>query len=431
MVTSPLPPIEDSPLDLYRHVFQDFPKFGNRTAVVDGITGQEFSYNHIDELTSKFSSGLNRSGFKPGDVLSIVAPNSPAYPVLFFGTIASGGVVSTCNPAYTSEELSFQFQNSNAKIVATVSPLLPTVQEAVKGSNVEKIIVIDGDSHSGRGGQVSYQSLLDDSGSLFNPVSSDIHSTAVLPYSSGTTGLPKGVMLTHHNITSNVSQMHHPELFQYGEHTKLILVVPFFHIYGMVVIMFSSMRYGSRFVTLPMFEPEIFLGALQNHKITLAHLVPPLLLFLAKHPLVDNYDLSSMHEIFTGGAPAGGEIVKSAKERIGIEVIRQGYGLTETSPVTHIMPLSLGMSKPDSVGINIRSVSTKIVDPESGGVLGVGEEGELWVAGPNVMKGYLNRPDVTEASITPDGWFKTGDIGEIMCLNCYQYNHLLKLKFTW
>ncbi len=154
MVTSPLPPIEDSPLDLYRHVLQDFPKFGNRT--VDGITGQEFSYNQIDDPTSKFSSGLNRSGFKPGDVLPIVVPNSPAYPVLFFGTIASGGVVSTCNPAYTSEELSFQFQNSNAKIVATVSSLLPTVREAVKETNSKKIIVIDGDSHSGRDGQVSY-----------------------------------------------------------------------------------------------------------------------------------------------------------------------------------------------------------------------------------------------------------------------------------
>ncbi len=416
MVTSPLPPIEDSPLDLYRHIFQDFPKFGNRTAVVDGITGQEFSYNQIDELTSKFSSGLNRSGFKPGDVLSIVVPNSPAYPVLFFGTIASGGVVSTCNPAYTSEELSFQFHNSNAKIVATVSSLLPTIQEAVKGTNIEKIIVIDGDSHGGResDGQLSYQSLLDDSGSLFNPVSSDIHSTAVLPYSSGTTGLPKGVMLTHHSITSNVLQMHHPEFYELGENYRLISVLPLFHIYGMVVTMFSSMRYGSRFVTLPKFEPEMFLRALQDHKITIAHLVPPLLLFLAKHPLVDNYDLSSLDEILTGGATTGGEIVKAAKERIGIEIIRQCYGLTETSSITLIMPLSLSMSKPDSIGIPIRSVSTKIVDPESGGVLGVGEEGELWVAGPNVMKGYLNRPDATEASITPDGWFKTGDIGEIM-----------------
>ena len=414
VVTSPLPPIEDSPLDLYRHVFQDFPKFGNRTAVVDGITGQEFSYNQIDELTSKFSSGLNRSGFKPGDVLSIVAPNCPAYPVLFFGTIASGGIVSTCNPAYTSQELSFQFQDSNAKIVATVSSLLHTVQEAIKGTNIEKIIVIDGDSHGGRNGQVSYQSLLDDSGSLFNPVSSDIHSTAVLPYSSGTTGLPKGVMLTHHNITSNVSQMHHPELFELGEHSRLVVVVPFFHIYGMVIIMAMSMRYGSQFAVLPKFEPETFLATLQNQKTTLAHLVPPLLLFLANHPLVDNYDLSSLDEIFLAAAPVGGEMINAVRERIGVRLIRQGYGLTETSPITHILPKHLGVTKPDSVGVCVKSVSTKIVDPESGGVLGVGEEGELWVAGPNVMKGYLNRPDATEASITQDGWLKTGDVGEII-----------------
>ena len=418
VVTSPLPPIEHSPLDLYRHVYQDFPKFGKRTAVVDGITGQQFSYNQIDELTSKFSSGLNRNGFKPGDVLSIVAPNGPAYPVIFFGTIASGGIVSTCNPGYTSDELSFQFKNSDAKIVATVMSLLPTVEEAINGTNVEKIIVIDGDSQRSGDSQVFYQSLIEDSGSLFNPVSSDVHSTAVLPYSSGTTGLPKGVMLTHHSISSNISQLNHPELVPLGEQSKLLGLLPFFHIYGMVVIMFSSMRFGSQFVTMPSFEPESFLRILQDHKITFAHLVPPLVLFLAKHPLVENYDLSSLDEILSGAAPAGGEMVMEAVKRTGVRLIRQGYGLTETSPVTHVMPASIGNAKPDSIGVCVRSLSTKIVDPESGSVLGEGEQGELWVTGPNVMKGYLNRPEATEACMTPDGWFKTGDVGElnIVCI---------------
>ena len=380
---------------------------------MDGTTGQEYSFNQIDELTSRFSSGLKRLGFNQSDVLSIVAPNSPAYPILFFGAIASGGVVSTCNPTYTAEELAYQFKNSNARFVATISPLLPTVQEAIKGTSVEKIIVIDGDSQKSRDGLVSYQSLTEDSGSLFDPVSPDLNDTAVLPYSSGTTGLPKGVMLTHRNITSNVSQLHHPEFFDLEkEDTCLLGVLPFFHIYGMVVIMASSLRYGSRFVTLPKFEPELFLGALQNHKVSIAHLVPPLVLFLAKHPLVDNYDLSSLGEVFTGAAPAGGDTVTAVQERIGCPLIRQGYGLTETSPVTHVMALHLGMSKPDSIGPCVRSVSSKIVDPESGAVLGPGKEGELLLKGPNVMKGYLNKPEATKECITEDGWLRSGDIGE-------------------
>nr|CAR31336.1 luciferase polypeptide [Suberites domuncula] len=412
IVTSPFPEIEPSPVDFYRHVLQDFSKFGKKIAIVDGISWKEYSFNQIDELTSKFSSGLKRIGFKTGDVLSIVAPNSPEYSVLFFGALASGGVVTTCNPTYTADEICFQFKNSNAKMVATIPALLPTIQEACKGSNIETIIVLDDEPRRARDGLVSYQSLISDSGSLFDPPSIDLHETAVLPYSSGTTGLPKGVMLSHKNIASNVTQMHHSEFFDlYIEGSCLIGVLPFFHIYGMIVIRASSLRYGSRLVTLPKFEPETFLAAFQNHRVNTAPLVPPLVLFLAKHPLVNSYNLSSLDQIMTGAAPVGGETVKATKERVGCRVIRQLYGLTETGPVTHMTPKQQGMTKPDSVGVCLRSVNTKIVSPETGEALPNGEEGELLISGPNVMKGYLNRPDATKECINEDGWFSTGDIG--------------------
>ena len=412
IITSPYADIEYSPLDLYSHVFQDFSKYGSKTALVDGISGQEYSFNQIDELTRKFSSGLNRLGFNQHDVLSIVAPNSIAFPIILFGVIASGGVLSTCNPTCTADELSYQLKNSDARFVATTSPLLPTVTEAVKDSTVEKIIVIDGeDSHRRRDELVSFKSLLEDSGSLFNPVSSGHNDTTLLPYSSGTTGLPKGVMLTHQNITSNLIQLHHPDIFDLTkEGSCLVGVLPFVHLYGMIMLM-ASLCYGSRIVVLPKFIPELFLTSLQNHEVNLAHLVPPLVLFLAKHPLVERYNLSSLDKVVTAAASVSGEIVKAAQERIGCRLMCQCYGLTEAC-VTHVMADQLHMAKPDSIGPCIRSMASKIVSPESGVALGPGEKGELLLKGPNVMKGYLNRPDATKLCFTEDGWLRTGDIGE-------------------
>ena len=412
IVTSPYPDIKYSPLDLYSHVFQNFSRYGNKTALVDGISGQEYSFNQIDELTSKFSSGLNRLGFNKHDVLSIVAPNSTAFPIIIFGVIASGGILSTCNPTCTVEELASQLKNSNARLVTTTPQLLPTVTEAVKDSMVEKIILIDGENIQRRGNEVlSFKSLLEDSGSLFNPVSSDLNETALLPYSSGTTGLPKGVMLTHQNITSNLLQLHHPDIFDLTkEGTCLIGVLPFVHLYGMVMLI-ASLCYGSRIVVLPEFVPDLFLRSLQDHKVSLAHLVPPLILFLAKHPLVERYDLSSLDKVITAAASVGGETVKATKERIGCRIICQCYGLTEAC-VTHVMADQLHMAKPGSIGPCLRSLASKIVNPESGVALGPGEVGELLLKGPNVMKGYLKRPDATKLSFTEDGWLRTGDIGE-------------------
>ena len=416
VVRSPLPDIDLPKEDLYTSVYKDFAKYGSKVALVGGETGREYTYNEIDELTSKFSSSLRRHGFQKGDVLAIVSPNLPEYAPLVFGTLAAGGTVCTCNPTYSIDELSYQFKNSGSKIVATVPEILHTVREAAERAGIDRVIVVDTSEpapHRSGDGLLSYLDMVNDSGSRFSPVKMSPEDVAVLPYSSGTTGLPKGVMLTNLNLASNIAQMQHPEVFDLRrEGTCLSGVLPFFHIYGMVVILYSSLQCGAKTVTMSKFEPEMFLSCIEKHKISLGFLVPPLVLFLAKHPLVDNYNLSSLDEIFSGAAPLGGEVVKAAHERIGCRLIRQGYGLSETSPVTHVMPEHFHMSKPDSVGHPVRSMLAKIVNPETGESLPVGEEGELWLSGPNVMKGYLNLPDATRDSITSDGWFKTGDIGK-------------------
>ena len=415
IVKSPFSDIKVPTLSLYNFVYKNFAKYGSKVALVRGETGREYTYNEINELTSKFSSALRRDGFQRGDVLALVSPNIPEYATVLFGTLAAGGAVCTCNPTYSADELTYQFQNSGSKVVSTVPEILDTVRQAAQRANVEKVIVVDSSDTTSRtrDGVISYQAMINDSGSLFSPVESAPDDIAVLPYSSGTTGLPKGVMLTNQNVSSNVLQMGHPELFDYDcEDSCLVGVLPFFHIYGMVVILYTSLYCGFKTVTMSKFEPELFLSCMEKHKVTVGHLVPPLILFLAKHPIVDNYDLGSLDQIMSGAAPLGGEVVKAARDRIGCRLVRQGYGLSETSPVTHLMPEFYSMSKPDSIGHPIRSMLAKIVHSETGEALGAGEEGELWLSGPNVMKGYLNRPDATRECITDDGWFKTGDVGE-------------------
>ena len=417
VVRSPLPDIpplkqED---DIYHMISRNFSKFGSKIALIEGISGREYSYNEIDESSSKFSSGLQRLGFTKGDVLGIVAPNSPEYAVVYLGALATGGVVSTCNPTYTADELAYQFKNSGTKMIVTVPAILPTVQEAAARANVERIVVIDTSQPqtTSSGNTVSYHSLVTDSGSLFNPVHTGLDDVMVLPYSSGTTGLPKGVMLTNRSVGSNLLQLTGPELFTLQDPgTCLIGLLPFFHIYGMVVVLFSSLLAGSKTVVLPQFVPETFLSSIEKYRVNIAHVVPPLVIFFGKHPIVSNYDMSSIQEVMTGAAPLGGDVVKAASDRIGCQLFRQLYGLTEVSPVSHTTPKSLGMRCPDSVGHCVRSVKAKIVDIESGEVLPPNKEGEIWLNGPNLMKGYLNNPEATRESITEDRWFKTGDIGE-------------------
>ena len=253
VVSSPFKAVPYPEVSLYSQVVKDFDKNGSRVAIVDGVSGREYTYNEIAESIAKFSSALNHMGFGKGDVVSICSPNIPEYGTVFLGALASGGTISTVNPTYTEDELAFQFKNSSAKFIATVPAILPIIQKAAERAGVEKIIVIgSGDEKGGKGSSLlSYHSLVEDSGSLFNPVSvSSTEDIAVLPYSSGTSGIPKGVMLSHHNVITNILQLEHPELLNYRqEGTCLIAVLPFFHIYGMVVILLSSLYSGSKLVT--------------------------------------------------------------------------------------------------------------------------------------------------------------------------------------
>jgi len=228
---------------------------------------------------------------------------------------------------------------------------------------------------------------------------------AVLPYSSGTTGLPKGVMLTHRNLVANIVQTNAAMPMEPDD--VLVGVLPFFHIYGMTVIMNMGLVGGNTIVTMPRFDLGEFLGLIESERVSCAYVVPPIALALAKHPAVDEADLSSLRMVMSGAAPLGPELTELLAERLGVPVT-QGYGMTELSPVSHFCPLD-GI-KPGTIGPGVPGTESRIVDPESGLDVTEGERGELWVRGPQVMAGYLNNDEATAATIGPDGWLRTGDI---------------------
>ena len=385
-VKSPFPAVAIPEANFYNHVFQHFPKYGKKTALIDGVTGREYSYNEVQESVVNMASGLVRSGMQKGDALALVSPNSVEFCTTFFSTLAMGGIMSTCNPNYTSEELAYQFKNSNSKYVATIPSLLPTVQEAAsKAGCVEKVIVLGDDGSVGEGkNMISYQSLVNDSGSKFphylklDPKGD----TAVILYSSGTTGYPKGVKMSHYNLSSNLTQLTYPSILGTIHQTATLLaVIPFFHIGGIMTTLTSGLYKGSTIVTLPQFSPEKFLHFTSQYHVNCVHLVPPLVMFLARHTMIDKYDLSSLKHITYGAAPTAHKVASTMKRRLNLLTLQHSYGMSEIG-ISHFMPLE--EFKPNSVGIPLPSVKCKVMDLESGLAVGPDCHGELVIQGPQV-----------------------------------------------
>ncbi|MEO2104917.1 MAG: AMP-binding protein, partial [Actinomycetota bacterium] len=294
-----------------------------------------------------------------------------------------------------------QLTDAGATMLVTVGMFLDTAREAIEGTKVESIHVI-GEAEDAE----PLTALFGEP--LAEQVEVDLDDVVVLPYSSGTTGLSKGVMLTHRNLVANIQQTRVPMDLTAEE--SFIAVLPFFHIYGMQVLMNSGLRTGATIITMPRFDPMQFLELNAQHGCTRAFVAPPIVVFLAKHPAVEGFDLSKMETIFSGAAPLSAELAEEAAGRLGCEVV-QGYGMTELSPVTQLT--TPGGYKPGSVGVTTPNTEIMIVDPLSGESLGTDAEGELWIRGPQVMKGYLNNERATADTITDDGWLRTGDVAKV------------------
>ena len=400
-IASPYPEVSIPETALTPFVLQRAQELGDKPALIDGPSGRTLTYAQLEGAIKSFAGGLTARGFEKGDTLAILLPNVPEYAVAWHGTAWAGGTVTTVNPVYNAEEIGHQLKDARAKFLVVFAQALDNAKKAAEGTGVEEIFVL-GEAE----GATPFAELLGEP--LAEQVEVDPEDTVALPYSSGTTGLPKGVMLSHRNLVANILQS--GASLGMEDDDVVIGVLPFFHIYGMTVIMNMGLHSGVTTVTMPRFDLEQFLSIIQDHEVTRAYVVPPIALALAKHPLVDEYDVSSLTLVLSGAAPLGAELEKACQERLGCPVV-QGYGMTETSPVSHTAPR--GQHKPGTIGPVLPNMECRIVDTETGEDAEEGGRGELWMRGPNIMKGYLNNEEATRETIDDDGWLHTGDVAVV------------------
>ncbi|MGH2923016.1 MAG: AMP-binding protein [Solirubrobacterales bacterium] len=371
----PAPEVPDATLDV--HVLGDAATRAERPALVDGPSGTVMTYGELDSRVDAVAAGLQDAGVGKGDVVALIGPNGAEWAIAYFAILRAGGVVTPINPLLTPDEVEKQVGDSNAKL--TLKP--DDVADLAKA------------------------------GAKPDPVEGGPDELAILPYSSGTTGAMKGVMLTHRNLVANIEQTH--AHLPIGDEDTLVGVLPFFHIYGQTVVLNLGLAKGAAIVTMPRFDLEGLLGIMEGHKVTWLHIAPPVVLAFANVPGIEDRDFSALKLVISGAAPLDEELALRAEERIGAP-IRQGYGMTELSPVSHKSPIAKAAgTPPGSVGPLLPGTEARLVDPESGEDVAAGEPGEIWVRGPQVMRGYLGNEEATRETLTEDGWLRTGDIGRV------------------
>ncbi|MBE3112129.1 MAG: AMP-binding protein, partial [Acidobacteria bacterium] len=381
-------------IPLYEFLKRSASAHPDKTCVI-GADGSTRTYGRIWSDARKVARLLQDNGVKKGDMVGIFSPNHIDFPAVFYGSMLAGATVTTLNPLYTAHEIEHQLSDAGAVILFAFSFMRPTAEEAKKDlPKLRQIYTLD-----------ALPDVLEGVSEEYRPVTiNPKEDVAALPYSSGTTGLPKGVMLTHYNITSNVKQ---------GLATRDtsdmadLWILPLFHSYGMTVLMSSCMCRGGTGVIMLRFDVEEMMRLIQTYKITDIYLAPPAILAMVNLPDPSRYDTSSLKLLGSGAAPLPPELGERAKRMYNV-IVTQGYGVTETSPTVNTQPLD--HIKLESVGPPSPDTFEKIVKLGTEEEVPVGEVGELMVKGPQVMKGYWNNPKETAACLTTDGWLHTGDV---------------------
>jgi acyl-CoA synthetase (AMP-forming)/AMP-acid ligase II len=374
---------------------------GDKPALVDGVTNRIVTYRELVDQVGRVATALTSRGFEKGDVLALYSPNCVEFVLMLYAALSIGGVVTTINPLTTAHDMARQLEHSNTAWLATTAPLLAErASHAAAAAGVRETFVF------GEADRATPFSSLLEADHHAPAVDVDPDDLALLPYSSGTTGLPKGVMLTHRQLVASLCQTR--VVHQVQADDILIAVLPLFHIYGMHVILNLGLSAGARVVIPPRFDLREFLRLVQEHRVTRAELVPPIVLALAKQSAVDDFDLSSLKIITSGAAPLSAELAHACAERLGCRV-RQAYGMTELGGATHFAPDS-GRNDPESIGPALPGVECRLVDAKTGFEAAPGEPAELLIRTPGTMLGYLNNPKATSETIGPDGWLRTGDL---------------------
>ncbi|CAL5405585.1 unnamed protein product [Camellia sinensis] len=405
-------------LPLHTYCFQNLSQFPDRPCLLIGSTGKSYSFSETHLVSRKVASGLSLLGIKKGDVIMLLLQNCAEFVFAFMGASMIGAVTTTANPFYTPAEVFKQFDASKSKLIITQSQYVDKLRDA--GDNFPKlgeefsVITIDDPPEN----CLHFSVLSEANESEIPTVSIDPDDPVALPFSSGTTGLPKGVILTHKSLISSVAQQvdgENPNLHLKGE-DMVLCVLPLFHIYSLNSVLLCSLRAGAGVLLMHKFEIGALLELIQRYRVSVAAVVPPLVLALAKNPMVVTFDLSSIRMVLSGAAPLGKELEEALRTRVPQAIFGQGYGMTEAGPVLS-MCLAFAKqpfpTKSGSCGTVVRNAELKVIDPETGCSLGPNHSGEICIRGPQIMKGYLNDAEATATTIDVDGWLHTGDIGYV------------------
>ncbi len=361
---SPFPDVDIPDVLLFDYLFGDVESVADETALIDGATGATTSYGELAGQILALAGGLSARGLAIGEVSGILCPNIPAFVTVFHGIMRAGGTATTINSLYTAHEIAEQLKDSRATHLFTLSMFLPQADEAAAavGMPANNVVLIDG-SPSVQPDRTSLRSLLV-TGAPAPELNLDPKThLAVLPYSSGTTGRAKGVMLTHRNLVANIAQGE--PVIGVTRADRILAVLPFFHIYGMNVLMNGALYRKAPIITMPKFDLAEFLRVIAEYHATYLYIAPPIAVALAKHPMVDAYDTSSIRIIFSGAAPLDAELGHAVAARLGCTV-RQGYGMSEMSPVSHTIPEDRDDIPLGTVGVTLPNMECKIMDPATG-----------------------------------------------------------------
>jgi long-chain acyl-CoA synthetase len=404
-------------------------EFPNKTALI--FIDAKMTYKKLNDMANQFANALIDMGVKPGDKVAMLMPNMPQIVIASYGAWRAGAVVVMNNPLYTDTELEHQLNNSESTVLVTMDLLGPRMIALKPKTKIKKIVVAHIRDHLGFPKKQLLPIVAKDKHREIPPtpdvyewtallkkypatdpnIKVDFKSLASLQYTGGTTGVSKGVMLTHSNLSSNVQQIigWFPD-FKRGEMVG-IGVLPFFHSFGLTTVMNYSIWMGGADVLIPRPEPVAILEAVQKHKVTFFPAVPTMYVGLLNHPDFKKYNISSIQGCFSGAAPLPVEVIKSFEEKAGAQIC-EGYGLSETSPVATINPWG-GKTKAGSIGLPVADTELKIVDLDDWKKeMPAGQPGEILIKGPQVTSGYYKMPDETEKAVK-DGWLLTGDIGQI------------------
>ncbi|KAJ4748016.1 4-coumarate:CoA ligase [Rhynchospora pubera] len=410
---SVLPDIEiPNHLPLHSYCFEHLAEYGNRPCLIDGSRGTIYSYSDVDRISRYAAASLRRLGIRKGDVIMNLLRNSVEFVFSFLGASRLGAATTTANPFYTPAEIHKQASAAGAKIIITEMCAVEKVKDFAAERGIQ-VVITDGHVE----GHMHFSELIKKD-NFFEDFDSEIEPDDVvaLPYSSGTTGLPKGVMLTHRSLVTSVAQQvdgENPNLYMHKDDV-ILCVLPLFHIYSLNSILLCGLRVGAAILVVKKFELVGLMDLVQKYHVTIAPIVPPIVVEIAKSPEVDGYDLSSIRLVMSGAAPMGKEIQDAFKAKLPDAILGQGYGMTEAGPVL-AMCLAFAKEpypvKSGSCGTVVRNAELKIVDPETGVSLGRNKPGEICIRGEQIMKGYLNDPMATKNTIDKEGWLHTGDIG--------------------